>query len=84
MENYTHEQESINSLLKWGISFSILWLAGIGSAISIRNGFKAIGKIKKNKELIGKDRAWWCIIVGGLGVILWVPIVLIGLINNLT
>lgn len=84
LEDLTHEQKSINSLLKWGIVFSIVWLAGLGSLIAFRNGLKVKGKIKRNQELIGKGRAWWCIIVGGLGFLLWAPIVVIGVINNLT
>jgi hypothetical protein len=77
------EQAKVDSILKWGIVFSIVWLAGIGSLIAFRNGMKARKMIKNNQGLIGKKRVMWCLFAGGLGLIFWVPIVFIGIINNL-
>lgn len=84
MEDHALEQEKIDSLLKWGIVFSIIWLAGFGSLISFRNGYKAKRMIENNQGLVGKGRVWWCFIIGGFGFILWMPIVIIGVINNLS
>ncbi|KPA19288.1 hypothetical protein MHK_000491 [Candidatus Magnetomorum sp. HK-1] len=36
-----------------------------------------------NDELNGAGRVWWCLIVGGFGILFWVPIVLIGIVNQL-
>ena len=84
MENLHHKQNKVNILLKWGIVFSILWLAGIGSLIAFVSAMKAKKMINdSNDELNGAGRVWWCLIVGGFGILFWVPIVLIGIVNQL-
>ena len=76
-------QEQIDRMLKWGIVFSILWLAGLGSLFAIIAGSKAKKAIDaSNGTLVGTGKAWWCLVVGGLGLGFWLPIVLIGLINK--
>lgn len=32
---------------------------------------------------VGLGRAWWCLIVGGLGIVIWAPIVVIAIVNNI-
>jgi hypothetical protein len=76
-------QNRVNSLLKWGIVFSIIWLAGIGSIIAFISGIKARKLIKEaDDKLSGTVRVWWCLIVGALGVLFWVPIIVIGILNQ--
>jgi len=76
-------QNEIDSMLKKGIIFSILWLAGIGSLIAIIAGNKAKKAINaSNGKLQGKGRALWCLIVGGVGLLFWLPIILIGIVNQ--
>jgi len=76
-------QGKIDSMLKWGIVFSIIWLAGIGSLISFIIGYKARKAIKgSNHELVGSGRAAWCLIVGGLGILFWLPIIFIAVRNQ--
>jgi hypothetical protein len=80
-----HSQKEINSVLKRGIIFSIIWLAGIGSLIAIMSGLKARRLIlHSNGALLGMGRVWWCIVFGSLGMAIWLPIVVIGIINNLS
>lgn len=76
-------QDKVDSMLKWGIIFSIIWLAGIGSLISFIIGYKAGNAIKgSNHELVGSGRAWWCLIVGRLGILFWFPIIFIAVRNQ--
>jgi len=80
-----HVQGEVNALLKRGIIFSILWLAGIGSVIAILSGLKAKRLIAQSRGgSLGMGGVWWCLIVGGIGVVLWVPVIMIAVINNLT
>lgn len=72
------KQDQIDRILKWGIVFSILWLAGIGSLFSIIVGLKTRKVINEsNGALVGTGRAWWCLVAGGLGLAFWLPIVFI-------
>ncbi len=64
-------QRKVKSLLRIGIFFSIFWLAGIGSIISIVLGLKAKNIIKRaNMNINGMGGVYWCLIVGGLGLII--------------
>lgn len=77
-------QTKIDNYLKWGIILSIIWLAGIGSFISVINAIRSYRLIRKsNNELKGKGRVLWCFIVGGTGVLFWVLIISFAVINNL-
>ena len=77
-------QDQIDRILKWGIIFSVLWLAGLGSLFAIISGLKARKAINaSNGTLVGTGRAWWCLVVGGLGLAFWLPIILIGVSNQL-
>ncbi len=64
-------QRKVKLLLRIGIFFSIFWLAGIGSIISIVLGLKARNIIKRaNMDINGMGGVYWCLIVGGLGLII--------------
>lgn len=77
-------QLRVNELLRWGTVFSIFWLMGIGSAIAVVTGLKARRLIQESEGAVaGMGRVWWCLIVGALGLILWMPVVIIGIVNNL-
>ena len=61
-------QYQINRQLYFGVVFSIVWLFGIGSLYSCIQGVRALQTIRYSEyRLRGSLRAWWCIIVGGLG-----------------
>lgn len=77
------DQVHIDRMLKWGIVFSILWLAGLGSIFAFMSGLKARKAINaSNGTMVGTGRAWWCIAVGALGFAFWLPIILIGVYNQ--
>lgn len=77
-------QSQLDNTLKWGIIFSLFWLAGVGSLVAVILGLKAHKTIAaSNGKLVGSGRVSWCLIVGGLGLALWVPIVVIGVVNQL-
>jgi len=61
-------QPKLNAMLRWGVVFSIVWLAGLGSLIALVQGLRARQILNAHPELSGKGRALWCIVVGGLGV----------------
>jgi len=64
-------QRKVRSLVRIGIFFSIFWIAGIGSIISIVLGLKARKIIKRaNLNIRGMGGVYWCLIVGSLGLIM--------------
>ena len=64
-------QTKVRLLLRIGILFSIFWIAGIGSIISIVLGLKARNIIKRaNMNINGMGGVYWCLIIGGLGLII--------------
>lgn len=68
--------KKVGKLLKIGIIFSILWLGGIGSIISVICGRKASYLISEHKLKYGRGGVLWCLIIGWLGIIIWFPILL--------
>ncbi len=77
-------QREINAVLKRGIVFSIVWLAGFGSLIAIMSGLKAKRLIAESKgAAFGIGRVRWCLIVGSIGLAIWIPVIVIAVINNL-
>jgi hypothetical protein len=75
-------QEHVKSLVKWGVVFSIVWLAGIGSLVALVLGSKARNIIKQSNTTIkGMGGVWWCLILGAFGIIIWFPILFIIVIN---
>ncbi len=79
----SHLQLRVDALLSRGVIFSIVWLMGIGSAIAVISGLKARRLIvESGGSLKGIGRVWWCLLVGGLGLALWVPVVVVGIFNH--
>jgi hypothetical protein len=77
------EQEALNlqvkvsKLLGVGFVFSLWWIAGIGSLMAFVLGFYARRLIiRSNGRIVGIGMAWWCIILGSIGMIAG-PIVLL-------
>ena len=76
-DEYDERQAKVDSIVRWGLVFAIFWLAGIGSIIAPRTIAASGG------ELIGSGRALACILVGAAGVLIWVPILIIAIVNQL-
>lgn len=69
-------QLEVSRLLSRGVVFSIVWLMGFGSLYAIVCAAKARRLIKASDgELYGMARVWWCFIVGGIGMVVWAPVV---------
>lgn len=78
-------QSDVNAWLNSGIVFSIVWLAGIGSLIALTRGLRARRAIAGSRgTVVGRVRAWWCIAVGGLGLLIWMPVVILNVIGFLS
>jgi hypothetical protein len=64
-------QARVSRMLGIGFAFSIVWLSGVGSLIALFIGLRARRIIMRSEEEISGIRlAWWCIILGGLGVVI--------------
>jgi len=78
-------QREINTRLRRGIFYSIFWLMGVGSVIAVREGLRAKKLISQSGgELKGMGKVWWCLIVGGAGLLFWLFVVLMVVINKAT
>ena len=68
-------QYRVDSMLQFGIICSIVWMMGIGSLYAFLCGLRARSIIKASGgQLVGMGRAKWCIIVGGIGIAVWLPV----------
>jgi hypothetical protein len=77
-------QDQFDAMLSRGVLFSILWLMGFGSVYPFLCGLRARRMIRGSSgALTGLGKTWWCLIVGGVGMIIWFPLIAVGIINNL-
>ena len=64
-------QIKVSKILSRGFVFSIVRLAGVGSLIAVVSGLQARKIIKQSGgKIAGIKLAWWCIVVGALGMII--------------
>ena len=85
MSNRSLLQNRVDSMLRRGVTFSIMWLLGLGSALAIIQAIRARKIINQsNGEIVGMEKVWWCFIVGGLGVLFWGFIMIRVIINGMS
>lgn len=81
--NEEESQMEVNRLIKRGIVFGLVWFMGIGSAIALISGIQANKIINKSEfNLEGKKRANLCLVLGIIGILIWVPIVILIIVHN--
>ena len=78
-------QHQVDGMLRRGIFFSIFWLMGIGSLISVIQAVKARKIIQQSDgEIRGSGKVMWCFIVGGAGLLFCGYVILMVVINIAT
>ena len=83
IDEYDERQAKVDRIVRWGLVFAIFWLAGIGSIIALVSGIRARRMIAASKgELVGNGRALACILAGAAGMLIWLPILFIGFVNQ--
>jgi hypothetical protein len=84
MTDSTYDQDQLDKILSRGVVFSILWLMGFGSLYAFQCGLRARRMIQASAgALRGQGRTWWCLIIGGIGMAIWFPVIVVGIVNNL-
>jgi hypothetical protein len=70
-------QLRVSKMLGYGFAFSMVWAGGVGSLIALIIGLRARKLIKQSDgEISGIRMAWWCIVVGTLGLVTLLPYVI--------
>ncbi len=69
-------------MLVLGFVLSITGVFGIGSLVAFIIGWKALRSINDAQHQIsGRFIAWWCIVLGAIGTLIWPPAVIISVLN---
>ena len=67
-----HAQIKLSVLLGYGFVLSLLTIGGLAPLVAFVIGWHARKRIKASGgRLVGLRLAWWCLIVGGAGAVLW-------------
>lgn len=70
-------QTEVNRLVNRGIVLGLVWIMGIGSVIALISGFQAKKLIRTSENgLTGKKKANQSILIGILGLLVWVVIII--------
>lgn len=65
-------QIKLSVLLGYGFAFSLLGIGGLAPFIAFIIGWQARRRIDQSPvKLVGAKLACWCIVVGGVGMIIW-------------
>ncbi len=70
-------QVKVSKMLALGFVFSIVWVGGLGSFVALILGLRARKIIRQSQgRITGGALAWWCIIVGALGILILPPAII--------
>ncbi len=76
-------QIRLSKLLAVGFVLSILGIGGLGSLAALIIGLQARKKIAEAPTpLAGRRMAWWCIVVGGLGTVIFPALIFLFIVSN--
>jgi hypothetical protein len=82
MDDRLQQQVRVSKMLGVGFACSLLGVGGITSLVAVIIGLKARRIIKASRgELDGIVMAWWCILIGALG-LLRLPLMLYTLLRR--
>jgi hypothetical protein len=82
MDDRLQQQVRVSKMLGVGFACSLLGVGGITSVVAVIIGLKARRIIKASHgELDGIVMAWWCILIGALGLLL-LPLMLYSLLRR--
>lgn len=74
------QQIKVSKMLAIGFACSLITLGGLSSLVALVIGLRAKKLIQQSKsEIVGIKLAWWCIIVGALGLTILPPLVLLNI-----
>jgi hypothetical protein len=77
------EQAEVNSLLRRGVVFSIIWLMGFGSVYALFLAWRAHRIMRtSDQKLRGNGKLVWCIAFGLLGVSFWFIPIIVALVTD--
>jgi hypothetical protein len=83
MDDLNYQQYKLDSMLRFAIICSIVWMMGIGSTYAFICGLRARKIIRQsNGALVGMGKAKWCLVVGGIGIAIWVPAIALIVLGN--
>jgi len=79
------QQLKVSKMLSMGFVLSITGIFGVGSLIALILGIKASRIIRKSNGTInGAFMAWWCIVAGAVGTLIFLPLTIMLVIKQLS
>lgn len=70
-------QTEVNRLVNRGIVLGLVWIMGIGSVIALISGFQAKKLIRTSENILtGKKKANQSILIGIIGLLVWVVVII--------
>jgi hypothetical protein len=78
MTNRRFQQYEVDSMLRFGIVCSLVWMMGLGSLWAVVCGLRARSIIQaSNGEVTGMGKVRWCLVVGCIGLVIWLPLIVV-------
>jgi hypothetical protein len=84
MDARLEQQVRVSKRLGVGFACSLLGVGGIASLVALIIGLRARREINQSGgEIVGLRMAWWCIITGAIGTLVFPPLVALLVIRQL-